>query len=85
MSPNAPTSANDMVNRSLPESRFFRSSGSRPGSKNGASPRAACAIFSASTSMASTSCPRSAKQTAWVSPRYPVPITVTRGNDRSCP
>ena len=79
-SPNAPTSANDMVNRSRPASRFFRSSGSRPGSKNGASPLAAIAIFSASTSIASTSWPRSARQTAWVRPRYPVPMTVTRGN-----
>ena len=33
-----------MVKRSRPESRFFRSSGSRPGSKNGASPLAAIAL-----------------------------------------
>ena len=41
-----PTSANEVVKRSRPASRFLRSSGSSPGSKNGASPAGRLAIFS---------------------------------------
>ena len=40
-SPNSATSAYEVVKRSRPASRFLRSNGSRPGSKNGASPPAA--------------------------------------------
>ena len=56
--------AYDVVNVSRPASRFFRSSGSSPGSKNGATPSAALATLAASASRPMTSCPRSAMQTA---------------------
>ncbi len=73
-SPNAPTSSQELVNRSRPvepsnPARCRRSSSSRPGSYIGTSPAARAATLSGRMSSPSTSKPSSARQAAWVVPR----------------
>ena len=51
-----------------------------PGSKKGGRPSARSAIFLASTSIPTTSCPSSAMAEACPAPRYPQPITGMQEN-----
>lgn len=79
MSPKAAASASEVEKLSRPVASVLPSSSGRPGSKKGREPLASAATLSGSTSTPSTSNPSEAMHTAWVAPRYPVPITVRRG------
>ena len=68
----------DVVKWSRPEEICLRIRPSKPGSKNGVSPRERSSILCGSTSTPMTSCPNSAMHAACVDPRYPVPITDIR-------
>src|SRR5699024_5361027 len=78
-SPNSAACATSVVKRSRPEDSAASSASGRPGSWNGSRLSVSASIFAASTSTPRTSNPSCAMQTAWVAPRYPVPITVIRG------
>ncbi|OUD85811.1 hypothetical protein BC477_15490 [Clavibacter michiganensis subsp. michiganensis] len=62
-------SAVSVVKRRRPVASCSVRRSGRPGSKNGATPVCSVAIFAASTSMATTSCPRRLMHAAWTVPR----------------
>lgn len=73
-SPKAPTSSQEVVNRSRPldpsmPATCFASSSSSPGSYMGTRPEDSSSIFSGTTSSPSTSKPSSAMAAACVAPR----------------